>query len=122
MSEIQGKGIDTSKFYPMVGVGRKIGQFVKGKVIETGVTKNKNVVVTMELIDLDGSTSIQVAKGVYKEVEVKEGDKVQLVANLTDLRDKLPNVKVGNTLTVKYRSDIPSGKGNPKKDFLVDVE
>ncbi len=119
---IAGKQLDPSKFLPMVSVGRSIGQYLKGKVIETGVTKNKNLVLTIELQELDGSTSKQVSKGVYQEVEVNEGDKVQLVATLTDLRDKLPQVQVGDVLTVKYVRDIPSGKGKPKKDFEVTVD
>ncbi len=119
---IPGKQLNPSKFFPMVGVGRKIGQFVKGKVFETGVTKNNNVVVTLELIDMDGTTSIQASKGVYEEVAVNEGDKVQLVANLTDLRDKLPEVRVGDLLTVTYKEDVPSGKGRPKKIFEVLVD
>jgi hypothetical protein len=119
---IPGKPLDPSKFFPMIGIGRKIGQFVKGKVTETGVTKNKNVVVTLELIDMDGTTSIQAAKGVYQEVNVNQGDKLQLVANLTDLRDKLPDVQVGDVLTVTYKEDVPSGKGKPKKIFEVMVD
>lgn len=119
---IPGKTSGPSKFFPMVGIGRRIGQFVKGKVIETGETKNKNVVVTLELQDLDGTTSSQAAKGVYQEVDVQAGDKVQLVANLTDLRDKLPEVHVGDLLTVTYKEDVPSGKGRPKKIFEVLVD
>lgn len=119
---IAGKPLDSSKFFPMIGIGRKIGQFVKGKVTETGVTKNNNIVVTLTLIDMDGTTSIQAAKGVYQEVNVNEGDKLQLVANLTDLRDKLPEVQVGDVLTVTYKEDVPSGKGKPKKIFEVMVD
>ena len=122
MAEIQGTALDTSKFYPMVGIGRQIGQYVKGRVIESGTTKNKNVALTIELDDMEGTTSIQVSKGIYQEVPVKKGDRVQLVANLTDLKDKLPKVKVGQILTVRYTNDVPSGKGNPKKVFFVDVE
>ena len=119
---IPGKQLDSSKFFPMVGIGRKIGQFVKGKVTEKGVTKNNNVVVTLELVDLDGTTSIQASKGIYQEVDVNAGDKVQMVANFTDLRDKLPEVHVGDLLTVTYKEDVPSGKGRPKKIFEVLVD
>lgn len=110
-------------FPPMVGIGREIGQFVRGKVVETGMTKKNNPALTLELIDLNGSTSISAGKGQgYEEVEVSEGDHVQLVANLTDLREKLPQIKIGDVITVTYSEDVPSGKGHPKKIFKVLVD
>lgn len=108
-------------FHPMVGL-RKLGNYVKGKVTEVGSTTSKNPFVTLELIDLDGSTSKSVAKGQYEEVEVGQGDLVQVIGSLTDLRDKLPQVGVGDIVTITYESDIPSKKGNPKKIFKVEVE
>ncbi len=120
--EIVGKQRTSNKFPPMVSIGREIGQFVKGKVVETGITKNKNCVLTLELADLTGSTTQSVAKGVYQEVEVAAGDLVQFVANLTDLREKLPEVKIGDVITVTYKEDVPSGKGRPKKIFQVLVD
>lgn len=108
-------------FHPMVGI-RKHGQYVKGKVLEIGQTTNKNPVLTLELIDLDGSTSKSVSKGVYQEVNVEIGDKVQLIGNLKDLKEKLPFLEIGNVVTVTYKSDIPTKRGRDMKIFEVLVE
>lgn len=109
-------------FPPMVGIGRIIGQFVKGRVIAKDNTKNGNFVVSLALIDLEGSTSKQVEKGKYEEVEVGAGDTVQLVANLTDLKEKLPQLELNDVVTVTYKTDVPSGRGKPKKIFEVLVD
>lgn len=85
--------------YPMVGL-RKIGNYVKGKVTALGATSSKNPFVTMTLIDLNGSTSISPAKGVYEEVDVDAGDLVQLIGTVTDLKDKLPKLQIGDVITV----------------------
>lgn len=118
--EIEGAAI-TGNFPPMVSIRTK-GNFVKGKVLAIGSTSNRNPVVTLSLIDLDGSTSISESKGVYKEVEVAVGDAVQLIGSLTDLKDKLPKLVVGDVVTVTYDSDKPSKKGSPKKIFKVIVD
>lgn len=119
--EIEGAAI-VGNFPPLVGLKDKIGNFVKGKVTKVDRTTNGNPAVTLSLIDLQGSTSIQESKGKYKEVEVNVGDAVQIVGSLTDLKDKLPKLQVGDEVTITYVSDAPSKKGNPKKIFSVIVE
>lgn len=119
--EIAGSVANPKDFHPMVGI-RKIGQFVKGEITETGVTAKKNPVLTLKLIDLDGSTSVSREKGRYEEVEVNVGDLVQFIGNLTDLKDKLPQLNVGEIVTITYQSEVPSKKGHPKKIFKVEVE
>lgn len=119
--EIEGAAI-VGDFPPMVGIKDKKGSFVKGTVLAIGSTANGNPVVTLVLIDLDGNTSISKSKGVYQEVEVKVGDAVQVIGSLTDLKDKLPKLVVGDVVTITYESDKPSKKGNPKKIFKVVVD
>lgn len=119
--EIEGAAI-VGDFPPMVGIKDRKGMFVKGKVVAIGSTTNRNPVVTLALIDLDGSTSISKSKGVYEEVEVKVGDAVQVIGSLTDLKDKLPKLVVGDVVTITYKEDKPSKKGNPKKIFTVSVD
>lgn len=113
--------VNSKDFPAMVGI-RKLGEYVKGKVLAVGLTKKNNPVLTLELIDLEGSSSKQIEKGKYQEVTVNAGDKVQFVGNLTDLREKLPQVTVGEIVTIKYLNDVPSGKGHPKKIFDINVE
>jgi len=120
--EIEGAPIVGGDFPPMVGIKDKIGNFVKGKVIAVGSTANRNPTVTLSLLDLDGSTSISKSKGLYTEVEVAVGDAVQVIGSLTDLKDKLPKLIVGDVVTITYVSDAPSKKGNPKKLFKVIVD
>lgn len=119
--EIEGAAI-VGDFPPMVGIKDVKGSFVKGKVLAIGNTTNNNPTVTLSLIDLNGSTSISKSKGVYEEVEVKVGDAVQVIGSLTDLKDKLPKLTVGDIVTITYTSDAPSKKGNPKKIFTMIVE
>lgn len=107
-------------YHPLVGL-RNIGNFVKGKVTEKGETVNKNPVITLELIDLEGSTSKSVSKGVYAEVEVGVGDLVQLVGNLKDLKDKFPSIQLGDYVLIKYEKDIPTKRGRAMKGFAIDV-
>ncbi len=118
---IQSTTVNTKEFNPLVGI-REIGQYVKGKVLEIGITKKNNPVLTLELIDAEGSFKKNVSKDVYEEVVVDAGDKVQFIGNLTDLREKLPQLQIGDVVTIKYTHDVPSGKGRPKKVFLVEVE
>lgn len=108
-------------FYPMVGL-RKHGQFVRGKVLEVGKTANDNPVVTLELIDLDGTTSKSVGKGKYEEVDVAVGDKVQLIGNLKDLKDKFPFLHKGDVATITYKSDLPTKRGKDMKIFEILVD
>lgn len=119
--EIVGTVANPKDFHPMIGI-RKVGQFVKGKILASALTKKNNPVLTLELIDLDGTSSTSPEKGKYVEVPVNVGDKVQFVGNLTDLKDKLPRLKIGEIVTITYTNDVPSGKGNPKKVFKVEVE
>ena len=108
-------------FHPLVGL-RTIGQYVKGKVLEMGTTANKNPVICLELIDLEGSTSKAVSKGVYQEVEVKVGDKVQVIGNLKDLNAKLPLLAVGDVVTITFTHEIPTKRGRAMKAFKVEVD
>lgn len=108
------------EFHPMVGL-REIGNFVKGVVRGLGETSNGNPVVTLSLIDLDGSTSKSVAKGQYEEVNVAEGDLVQVIGSVRDLRDKLPQLAEGETVTITFEKEIKVPKGKMKK-FLVEIE
>lgn len=117
--EIPG-AVATGDFHPMVGI-RKKNNFVTGKVTAIGKTTNGNPVVTLKLIDLEGTTSISKSKGVYEEVDVNVGDLVQVIGSLTDLRDKLPQLAVGDEVTITYTHDVPSGKGHAKKIFKVTV-
>ena len=119
--EIQSQNRTPQNFHPLVGI-RTLGDFVKGKLIEIGETVNKNPVITLELIDLKGSTSKSVSKGVYEEVEVGEGDVVQLVCNLTDLKAKVPLIPLGAIVTITYEKDIPTKRGRAMKGFKVIVE
>ena len=108
-------------FHPLVGL-RKIGQYVKGKVLELGSTANKNPVVVLDLIDLDGTTSKAVSKGVYQEVDVAIGDKVQMIGNLKDLNAKLPLLAIGDVVTITFTHEIPTKRGRAMKAFKVEVE
>jgi len=109
-------------FPPLVSIKNKKGEYVKGRVLAIASTANGNPVVTLSLMDLEGGTSISKGKGVYEEVEVAVGDPVQLVGSLTDLKDKLPKLIVGDIVTVTYMDDKPSKKGNAKKIFKVIVD
>lgn len=118
--EIEG-AVVVGNFPPMVGLRTK-KNFVKGTVTATAHTANGNPVITLALIDMDGTTSISKSKGIYEEVEVAVGDAVQVIGSLTDLRDKLPKLAVGDVVTITYDSDKPSKKGSPKKIFRVLVD
>jgi 23S rRNA maturation-related 3'-5' exoribonuclease YhaM len=107
-------------FHPMVGL-RTIGQYVKGKVTEKGFTTAQNPFVTLALIDLDGSVSKSVAKGQYEEVNVAEGDLVQVIGSVKQLREKLPQLGIGDIVTITFTEEIKVPKGKMKK-FKVEVE
>jgi hypothetical protein len=101
------------EFYPMVGL-RNIGDFVKGKMIAQGITTNGNPVITLELIDLKGSTSKSVSRGVYAEVDVSVGDLITLIGTVKDLKDKLPKIPVGEVVTITFDSTRKVNKGTMK--------
>ena len=118
--EIEGATI-TGTFPPMVGIRNK-GNYVKGKVSAIGTTTNGNPVVSSTLIDLDGSTSISKSKGVYEEVEVAEGDTVQLIGSNKQLREKLPQLQVGDVVTVTFIGKKQLKQGRSLNEYKVTVE
>lgn len=120
MGRTIGDNVQTD-YPPMVGLRVK-GNYVKGKVIDKTLTKAGNPALTLELIDLEGSTSKSVSKGVYEEVEVAVGDKVQIVGSVKQLREKLPLVEIGETVTVTFLEKIAIGGGKTVNQFLVEVE
>lgn len=120
MREIEGSAPTVKEFHPLVGI-REIGQFVKGKVLAHGVTTNNNPYVTLELIDLSGSTTKSVSKGVYAETEVNIGDTVQLIGTVTDLKAKLPKLPIGSIATITFKKTTKVAKGT-MKNFKVVVE
>jgi RecJ-like exonuclease len=113
--------VDTSKFYPMVGIRDTVGQFVKGKVLRVAATKNNNPVIDLELIDLNGSSTISKSKGVYAETDVKIGDIVSLIGTTKQLQEKLPQLAVGDIVTVTFTGTQKVSKGT-MKNYSVIVE
>jgi hypothetical protein len=111
----------TKDFLPLVGL-RTAGNYVKGKVVEFGKTTNNNLVVSLELIDLDGSTSKSISKGKYAEVEVALGDRVQLICTSKQLADKVPQVQVGEIVTITFEGKVKIGNGRSMNNFRVVVE
>lgn len=108
-------------FPPMVGLRTK-GNFVKGKVIAKGQTTAGNPVLTLSLIDLDGSTSKSTSKGVYAEVEVAAGDSVQVIGSTKQLREKLPQVEIGEIVTVTFTGVKKLQGGKKLNEFKVEAE
>lgn len=108
-------------FHPMVGLRNK-GNFVKGKVEAIGETTNGNPVVTLTLIDLDGSTSKSVSKGVYEEVNVEEGDRVQVIGSAKQLKEKLPQLAVGEIATITFLGKEKLASGRSLNKFKVEAE
>jgi hypothetical protein len=108
-------------FPPMVGMRTK-GNFVKGKVLALGTTTNGNPVISLALIDLDGSTSISKSKGVYEEVAVKVGDTVQVIGSNKQLREKLPQLKVGDIATVTFKGKKALKQGRTLNEYRVEVD
>lgn len=111
----------TGDFPPMVGIRGK-GNFVKGKVLALGTTTNGNPVITLSLIDLEGSTSISKSKGVYEEVEVAVGDSVQVIGSNKQLREKLPQLQVGNITTITFKGKKALKQGRTLNEYTVLVE
>lgn len=115
------QGSTKTDYPPMVGL-REIGNYVKGTVKATETTKKGNPAVTLSLIDTNGSTTRSTAKGVYEEVNVNEGDDVQVVGSVSDLRTKLPKLAIGDIVTITYIKKIPLDGGKTFKEFKVIVE
>lgn len=115
------QGSTKTDYPPMVGL-REVGNFVKGKVKAIDVTKNGNPVVTLSLIDTNASTTRSTAKGVYHEVEVGEGDDVQVVGSVLQLKEKLPQLAIGDIATVTFTGKKPLDGGRNLKEFKVIVE
>jgi len=118
--EILGSTI-VGNFPPMVGI-RTAGNFVKGKVTAVGETNNGNPVVTLELIDLDGTTTTSVSKGVYTEVDVNIGDAVQIIGTGKQLKDKLPQLAIGDITTITFIGKKKLASGRSINQFKVEVE
>ena len=109
-------------FLPMVGLREK-GGFVKGKVIEMGSTNNGNPVVSLSIIDLENaSTSILKEKGVYEEVDVAEGDTVQVIGSTKQLREKLPQLQVGEVVTITFKGKKPLKQGRSLNEYSVIID
>ncbi len=119
--EIQGSSTVTGDFPPLVGIREK-GQYVKGKVVAKATTANGNPAVTLELIDLDGSTSISPSKGVYQEVEVAVGDAVQIIGSSKQLKDKLPQLEIGDITTITSEGKKKLQGGKTLNQYKVTVE
>lgn len=118
--EITGNTVEGS-FPPLIGIREK-GQFVKGRVLALGQTANNNPTVTLELMDLDGSTSISPSKGVYQEIEVNVGAAVQIIGSSKQLRDKLPQLKVGDVVTVTSLGKKKLQGGKTLNEYRVIVD
>ena len=109
-------------FAPMVGLRTK-GGFVKGKVTELGSTTNKNPVVSLELIDLENATtSVSTEKGKYEEVDVEVGDIVQVIGSTKRLQEKLPQLQVGDVVTITYKGETPLKQGWARKEYSVIID
>lgn len=111
----------TGDFPPMVGIRTK-GNYVKGTVLSLGTTNNGNPVVTISLLDLEGSTSISKSKGVYEEVEVAVGDTVQVIGSNKQLKEKLPQLKVGDITTITFKGKKALKQGRSLNEYKVEVD
>src|ERR1700693_2246259 len=111
----------TGNFPPLVGIREK-GNFVKGKVQAKGFTTANNPFVTLELIDMEGTTSISTSKGVYEEKEVNVGDTVQVVGSVKQLKEKLPQVEVGEIVTITFLGKKKIAGGKTLNEFKVVVD
>lgn len=109
------------EFFPMVGLRVK-GNYVKGKVLGISQTANGNPVATLELIDLEGTSSKSVSKGVYEEVEVGVGDSVQLVGSVKQLREKIPQLAINDIATVTFIGKKLLQGGKTLNQFRVEID
>lgn len=126
--EIQGTTALTGNFPPSVRLEKK-GDSITGEVtskrqLPADQYGHNNTVVSLRLIDLQGgSTQVSVSKGVYEEVDVNVGDIVDFVGRGTDLREKVPQLNIGDTVTITHAGESPKKPGrNSKKLFKVTVE
>lgn len=119
--EIQGNTAVSGNYPPLVGIRNK-GNYVKGTVLSLGTTTNGNPAITLALIDLDGSTSVSEAKGVYREVDVAVGDAVQIIGSNKQLKEKLPQLKVGDITTITFKGKKPLKQGRSLNEYQVLVE
>lgn len=106
---------------PMVGL-REVGNYVKGKVKSMETTQKGNPAVTLSLIDTNGSTTRSTAKGVYSEVDVNVGDDVQVIGSVRQLKEKLPQLSIGDIVTITFSGKKPLDGGRTLKEFKVVVE
>ena len=112
--------VATGNFPPMIGLRTK-GNFVKGVIQALGQTNNRNPVVTLSLLDLEGTSMVSTSKGVYEDTPVDVGDAVQVIGSVKQLKEKLPLLKVGETVTITFlgKKKIPGGK--TLNEFRVEV-
>ncbi len=117
----------SGSFAPTVDISAK-GEYVKGKVLKfRTLPKNKfghtNPVVTLALIDLTGEVTASPGKGLKRvPVEVAAGAEVDVIGSGRDLQDKLPQLQIGDVVTITNDGTKDTGKGNPLKLFKVEVE
>ncbi len=112
----------SGNFPPMVGL-REEGGFVKGKVTEMGSTNTGNPVISLSLLALEkATTSISESRGVYVEVDVELGDIVQLIGSTKQLKEKLPQLQVGDVVTITYKGKqaLKSGRSLNKYNVVID--
>lgn len=117
--EIQGSS--NGSYAPMIGLRTK-GNFVKGKVLALGQTNNSNPVVTLALIDLDGTSVVSTSKGVYEDVEVNVGDSVQVIGSVKQLKEKLPQLAIEDVVTITFEGKTKITGGKTLNNFKVVVE
>lgn len=115
------QGSTKTDYPPMVGL-REVGNYVKGKVKEIGATQKGNPAVTLSLIDTNASTTRSTSKGVYTEIEVGEGDDVQVIGSVRQLKEKLPQLAIGDIVTITHTGNKPLDGGRTLKEFKVVVE
>jgi hypothetical protein len=127
MAIIEGDTTARKKFPPMVNINN-VGDFVKGTVTEVkSLPKDKyghiKPAITLKLVDLKGETKESRGRGEPSvAVDVEEGAEVVFIGSGTDLRAKLPKLRVGNLVTITYTGDLDTGKGNPFKQYQVEVD
>ena len=115
--------VATGDFPPMIGL-REVGSFVKGKVIEVGSTTNGSPVLSLELLGLHdkATTSVSVEKGVYEEVDVELGDTVQMIGSTKQLKEKLPQVQVGEVVTITFKGKKALKGSRSLNEFSVIID
>jgi len=110
-----------TEFHPLVGL-RQEGTYVEGIVKNIGTTANGNPVVTLALSDLEGTTSISAGKGKgYTEVDVKIGDLVQVIGSVKQLREKLPQLAVGESVRIAFDGQVKLTGGKKLYKYKVEV-